>query len=450
LFEKGENIDNKYKVNGVCSDTGGMGTILFVTPLEKMQFSVVLKYCKITDEEQLKRFRREVRLLSSFAGNTKVVQIVDSNLDYDPPYFVMKYYPDGDLTRKSTSIASSYELQEQSFFEMIDCVQELHARDNFHRDIKPQNFLVDGDHMVVSDFGLAMELGSDTAFTRSSVWWGTHGYIPPEFFNGGFKHADAAGDIFMIGKTMYVLLTGRDPTYIVGDGIPAPILHIIERCCRIPKDQRYRSLAELKQSLATAYDVLLGRGGNLGQIRELLSTIAEALTQDKRYHSADVAKLVEKLAMVDDADQIVLCGEIPDEFYSIIGQSPVVGNLEGFLNIYQKLVDSAGYGFSYAETIAWNMHSVFYTEGVPPRLRAQALDLAIRAAHYMNRFAAMDTCIAIIKKVEDEALALEVAEVLRTHKDTFVANIEKSDCNSTVIRNVLAQIREQRGSEPAF
>ena len=59
-----------------------------------------------------------------------------------------------------------------------------------------------------TNFGLiSTEIGSETGFTRSSAYWGTHGYIPPEFLTGGFKHADAPGDVFMLGKTFYVLLS---------------------------------------------------------------------------------------------------------------------------------------------------------------------------------------------------------------------------------------------------
>ena len=154
----------------------------------------------------------------------------------------MKYYPDGDLRNLAPLLERDLLAQETLIIQLIDCIQELHARNEFHRDIKPQNFLLDGTNVVVSDFGLTTEIGSATAFTRSSVFWGTHGYIPPEFLTGGFKNADAVGDIFMLGKTIYNLLTNRDPLYLVGDDMPAPLFHVIERCCSIRKESRYQSL----------------------------------------------------------------------------------------------------------------------------------------------------------------------------------------------------------------
>lgn len=444
MFEVGYIFGGKYRVNGLCSDTGGMGTILHVTPVyAAADCALVLKYCKDTNEEQIKRFSREVRLLSTFRGNSKVVQIIDQDLDHDPPYFVMKYYPDGDLSRLATKLRESYEFQEQCFLQMIACVQELHSRNNFHRDIKPQNFLLEGDQIIVSDFGLTTEIGSDTAFTRSSIWWGTHGYIPPEFLNGGFKHADAAGDIFMLGKTIYVLMTGRDPLYLVRDDVPPPLFHIIERCSSTSKSSRYQTLAELKQSLVAAYDVLIGRAGGIGKVKQLLTAIEDRLQQAQQYNTEEFARFLEQLALLDDAEQIRVCKELSPRIFSVLGQPPLAGWVPGFLAIYEKLVESQDYGWSYAETIADNMRMIFTAQAVSLVERAHALDLAIRAAMYMYRFAAMDTCRSMITSVRDDALGFQVASILLKNRDTFIADMETSEVQSDAVANALRQIQQK-------
>lgn len=444
MFDVGDVIDGKYRVEATCSDTGGMGTILFVTPLNNpVESNIVLKYCKDIAEEPLQRFRREVRLLATFKGNSKVVHLVDHNVAYDPPYFVMKYYPDGDLLKKAPLLAKPFDQQEAFFLQMIDCIQELHSRNEFHRDIKPQNFLVHGDQVVVSDFGLTTELGSGTAFTRSSVYWGTHGYIPPEFLQGGFKHADAPGDVFMLGKTMYVLLTERDPMYLVADGIPPPLFHVIDRCCSIPKEHRYQTLADLRQSIVAAYDVLLGRAGGVGKVKQLLSAINDQLEQGGRYSSGEVSEFVEQLALLEDADRVKICFEIQTPFFLVICQKPVLRHLPIFLSIYETMVENQGYSWSYAETVAKNMKTIFFGDGVPAKQKASALDLAIRAAYYMNRFAAMDTCREMIKSVRDETLGLEIARLIIKYSDKFVSDIEPSECNSTVVANALRTVRKK-------
>ena len=72
MYDPGDVIDGKYIVEGVCSDAGGMGTLLFVDPIDNdFGCKPVLKYCKDTNEEFLKRFKREVRLLATFEGNSR-------------------------------------------------------------------------------------------------------------------------------------------------------------------------------------------------------------------------------------------------------------------------------------------------------------------------------------------------------------------------------------------
>jgi serine/threonine protein kinase len=356
----------------------------------------------------------------------------------------MRYYADGDVSHLTTTLQSSYEMQERYFLQMIDCVQELHSRNEFHRDIKPANFLLDGHHVLVSDFGLTTEIGSDTAFTQSSAYWGTHGFIPPEFLDGGFKHADATGDVFMLGKTFYALLTGRDAMYLERQGVPPPVFHIIERCCSISKDSRYRTLADLKQSLVAAYDVLLQRLGGLGRVKQLLSFISEGLEGRGNYKKGEVSEFVEQLALLDEREQIRVCVEIPSALFSVIAQPPSLDSLPTFLGIYEKLVESRDYVWSYAETIAANMGRIFNSDAAPNSERARSLLIAIRAADYMNRFAAMDTCIAIVTSIRDENLGFHVVPILFEQRNTFVGGIEPSACHSDSVAAAIRQIQQEK------
>lgn len=113
-------IDGKFQVVGPCSNAGGMGTLLFVTPVGTAGPPLVLKLCKLTDEEMRARFRREVRLMQQFAGSSYVVPITDANLDHDPPYFVMPHYEHGDLMGKAEQFRGNLEHVETVFNRMID------------------------------------------------------------------------------------------------------------------------------------------------------------------------------------------------------------------------------------------------------------------------------------------------------------------------------------------
>jgi serine/threonine protein kinase len=434
MYKTGDIIDGQYTVAGICSEMGGMGAIVFVDPPTPMPFPIVLKYFREITDEHIKRFRRETRLLASFAGNRKIVNIVASNPDHDPPYFVMRFYPDGDLMQMATTIRNSHEILENVILQMIEGLYELHSRGCYHRDIKPQNFLIDGANIVVSDFGLSTEIGSETAFTRSSAYWGTHGYIPPEFLGGGFKHEDASGDIFMLGKTIYSIATGSDPIYITQGNLPAPLFHVIDRCCSVDKLQRYQNLADFRQSVVASFDVILGRGGGVSIVKQLLNTIVDKINRERKYDSNVIADFVEQLGMIESQEKIRLCMEIPKDLFSVFSQAPVQQYAKRFFTCYEEMVESQSYGWSYAETIALNMNIIFSSPDAEPSLKGIALDLAIRAAIYMNRFAAMDTCSKMICSVTDEPLGSIVAALINKHRNSFVDSIEPFNCpNQSIV-----------------
>jgi serine/threonine protein kinase len=449
-YENGEIIDGQYIVRGVCSESGGMGSLLFVNHTSKPKNTrLVLKYCKQKSEEALKRFQREVRLMEKFKGNRRVVQILHSNVDYDPPYFVMRYFPDGDLTRAFCGILPDFSVQEIFFNQMIDCVGELHSQNIFHRDIKPQNFLLDNGAVVVSDLGLSIEIDSATAFTHSSVWAGTKAYLPPEFLrHGGFKHADASGDIFMLGKSFYSLLSGQDPTYPLPDGIPGPLFAVIERCCAIDKERRYVNLSALKQSLTSVYDVLCGRVVGPDLASRTLQSIMDRLKATSKYSSKEIRKFIDELSMLSDNDMIQICLEISTEFFDLLRQKSIESHLCQFLKCYRKMVEDENYGYGFAETIADHMKILFLGTDVSAANKAESLRIAIIAALNKNRFAAMDTCQSMIMSVTDAELGQRVHDVMMEFPNTFIDSIEESNCRSTAIRNALMSLRARGEEEP--
>lgn len=446
MFQENDVIDTKFLVKGVCSDTGGMGSLLFVCRNDDTHGTVhVLKYCKQNNEEVLERFRREVRLLRQFRGNSRVIQVLDSNLDHDPPYFVMPYYSDGDLTGIAQKLQTNLNVQETLFNQMIDCISELHAQNVYHRDIKPQNFLLDGESIVVSDLGLSTEFESPTGFTRSSVYWGTPGYLPPEFFTpGGFKSANAAGDIFMLGKTFYFLLSGRDPTYLLPEGIPGPLFAVIERCCTINKTTRYQSLASFRQSLTAVYDVLLERVVGSALAIRTLRSIMDRLKASNQYQSQEIKKFIEELGMLDTQDKRQLCLELPHELFPVLTQETVQSHLTQFLVSYREMAENGTYGWSFAEIIADRMKIFFESRNVSLSDKAESLRIAVIAAFRQNRFAAMDTCRAMIMSVVDDELAQRVHDVMLEFPYSFIMSIEEVSCRASAIRNALIAYHKQQ------
>lgn len=442
-------IDLKYVVQGQCSNAGGMGTLLFVTAVGTDAPVLVLKLCKLTEPEMLARFRREVRVMQQFHGNSRVMPILDANLAHDPPYFVMPHFEHGDLMSKAAVIRSNVAQLEAVFYRMIDCVAQLHDKQVLHRDIKPQNFLLGGGTMVVSDLGLCSERESLTAFTRSSQWAGTPGYLPPEYINGGFKDADASTDIFMLGKSFYAVLSGRDPMYLVPDGLPPQLFPVLERCCAISKTSRYQTLASLKQSLTAAFDVLLGRAVGPGKVYALLRAVSDRLRTSQQYLPDEVGQLVEELAILERNDQHKVCLELPEEAFSVLSQSLVQKHLAKFISIYRNMAEEATYPWSFAETIAVNVKVLFDAADTSAADKAEALRVAIIAAVRQNRFAAMNTCKTMIVKIDDDELAQRVHDVLVENDTYFIQNIDPTECKAVAVRSAVVTLKAAADAEAA-
>jgi hypothetical protein len=84
-----------------------------------------------------------------------------------------------------------------------------HAAGLVHRDVKPANVLLGGEHAYLADFGLSQVVGSDTRLTSTGQWIGTADFMAPEQFEGG--EVDARADIYALGCVLYDALTGSVP-----------------------------------------------------------------------------------------------------------------------------------------------------------------------------------------------------------------------------------------------
>ncbi|XZE53072.1 serine/threonine protein kinase [Planctomycetaceae bacterium SH139] len=435
----GDVVDSRFEITKSCSTSGGMGNVVFVTDRNNTTSTqLVLKYCKSFDPKLIRRFKREVALLNDFRGNSKVVQIIAHNTEHNPPYYVMPYYADGDLSRRQAALKSDPALQEQTLCDAIDCIAELHTRGVFHRDIKPQNFLQNGNDIVVSDMGLSVEVDSTaTTITSTAEAWGTFGYAPPEFRSDGFRNPDAPGDIFMLGKTFYQLLSGRDPVYMTPTGIAPGLFHVLKRACDPTKEARYQTLADFKQAIVSAFDIVLNRVQGANNCRSKLATIESRLSSERSYDVDEINDFVNSLFALDDDEQDQICQQLNADFFRVVAQSPFDTLRSSFLDVYGKMVRKGNYGWAFAEHIADCIEQFFNSPSVPNDQKAGALRLAIHAAYTENRFNAMGTCNSLVTEIVDNDLAEHVRPILLDFPDSFLTSIEPVNCKNDIISKTI-------------
>lgn len=447
----GDVFAKKYVIWGLPPDVGGMGRVLFVHPISNEKDRIALKFCK--DPALYERFKREVTILKKYAGNSKVIQILSHDLESKPPYFTMPYSAKGDVYTRIERIKIEPDLQEKLFYKLIDAISELHANGDIHRDIKPQNFLIfDKSTIVVSDFGLAKLGEGASTFTRTMDAGGTTEYAPPEFFQpGGFKTASVGWDIFSLGKTIYRLCTDRHAQHLTPDGIPPSLMHVIRKCCEIDPKLRYRSLSELRQALSNSYDIILGRLDAGTDFTQSLERISRALDKGK-FNTDEVNTLLEALPSQDEEIQIYFADNLPS------GLLGLICGIEKFDRYIPAIVDSYALmltqkenhnvNFAYAEVVANEMKTIFDCDFAPNALKGRCLRFAIDWSIRCNRFAAMDTCIQMIKSVFEEELGMLVADLIEEFSASdFITSIEPSACKSQAVKRKLLEFRTENVSD---
>ena len=441
MFIPGTIIASRFLVHGLCSSAGGMGTIVFVSYVGTHGPFFALKFCNSEAIEIVARFRREVRVMQQFRGNPFVVPIIEANLEHSPPFFVMPYFEYGDMKACGAHARHDLITLESYFYRMIDCIAELHSCGVMHRDIKPQNFLVGAAGIVVSDLGLCSQPGSATAFTRSSAVWGTDGYLPPEFLHGDFKHAEPSGDIFMLGKTFYSILCDRNPAYLLPQDIPPALFAVIERCCVPRKEDRYSDLRALRNSLKVAFDATLGRVLGNGNAYDSLRRLMDMVQGKAPVVISEFSDFVEHMGMLPAADKVRICLNLNAELIAWVSQYVVPhGVISSFLDSYGEMTNNATYEWHFAEVIADNMKALFNSPFVSNANKANAFKLAAVGAYRQNRFAAMDTCAALLESVADPELGQRLHDVVVELSFDFMTRWTDIQLRSPAIRAGLDEV----------
>ncbi len=143
-----------------------------------------------------------------------IIKIISVVKDKDNPYFVMEFFPAGNLKlrvqRKQTDFIKEKSLE--IFKQVATGLAFMHAKGWVHRDIKPDNILCNSAGEVrLIDFALAYRIptGLGKMFARKAKAQGTRSYMSPEQIRG--QLLDGRADIYSFGASIYEILTGRPP-----------------------------------------------------------------------------------------------------------------------------------------------------------------------------------------------------------------------------------------------
>ncbi|MCS7054197.1 MAG: protein kinase [Ignavibacterium sp.] len=227
----------------------------------------------VTFNEFISHLRREAEYLKQIS-HKNVVKFLDYFEEKDKAFLVLEYIKGMNLNDylKSKRLLSYIEAT-QIFEQMCLAVLEIHKNGIIHKDIKPNNFIIDDNNIVkLIDLGISIDVikqdpNNQQAFTRL--------YASPEQIKGE-KILDRRTDIYSLGKTFYFLLTGRhpdgettlihkqvieneikefkDPRYF-NLNIPQEIIDIIKKCLKENRDDRYQTVKQILDDLKSISEI---------------------------------------------------------------------------------------------------------------------------------------------------------------------------------------------------
>ncbi len=209
----GQLLDGRYRV-GEKIARGGMATVYEATDLrlDRVVAIKVMQHALADDEEFSQRFVREARA-SAKLTHPNVVAVYDQGDDHGTLFLAMEYVAGRhtlrDVLREEAPLPPQRALS--LLEEILKAIAAAHESGIIHRDVKPENVLINPRGQVkVADFGLARAISSATTATATGgVLMGTVSYLPPELVTDGT--ADARSDIYSLGVLLFEMLTGVKP-----------------------------------------------------------------------------------------------------------------------------------------------------------------------------------------------------------------------------------------------
>jgi serine/threonine-protein kinase len=228
--------------------SGGMSTVYraYDTTLERW-VAIKLMHRDISDDsDQLERFRREARAVARL-NHPHVVTVIDFGEDDGRPYIVLEFV-EGETLKQRIRRMGRLPVGEAVAYaiEIGRALSCAHAERLVHRDVKPQNVLIDQEGRAkVTDFGIARSLEAH-GLTATGRVLGTTDYVSPEQALG--HEVTEQSDVYSLGVVLFEMLTGETP-FKAESQVAVAMKHVQEP---MPDVQRVRP--DVSSALAAAVD----------------------------------------------------------------------------------------------------------------------------------------------------------------------------------------------------
>jgi serine/threonine protein kinase len=276
----GEVVAGRYELEELVG-SGGMSSVYRAHDrvLDRRVAIKLLHERYARDEDYLERFRREARAAAQLS-HPNIVTVIDRGETEGRPFIVFEYV-DGETLKGVVESAAPMPVRDaiELALQIAGALAFAHARGVVHRDVKPQNVLLDGDGRAkVTDFGIARSLDLDAGVTQTGTVLGTSDYMAPEQAMG--ERASARSDVYSLGAVLFELLTGEvlfpgetfmsvalkhasepPPSVLeLRPDCPVRVAAAVDRCLAKDPEERFASMGELVGELEACLLDLETRG----------------------------------------------------------------------------------------------------------------------------------------------------------------------------------------------
>ncbi|MGN6664430.1 MAG: protein kinase domain-containing protein [Solirubrobacterales bacterium] len=289
-------LSGRYRLEAKLG-SGGMSTVYLArdTTLDRSVAVKVMHREMSEQADQLQRFRQEARAVAKLS-HPNVVAVIDAGEDGGYPYIVFEYV-EGETLKQRINRVGALDPQEALAYaiEIARGLTVAHARNMVHRDIKPQNVLIDSEGRAkLTDFGISRQLEQD-GMTATGRVLGTTDYVAPEQAMG--HPVDQRSDVYSLGVVLYEMLIGQVPFHAdsqvgvamkhVNEEMPdvqqrrpelsAAAALVVERATAKDPAERYQEVGEMIADLSTALEVEAARAGSTsGEATTVLEAVPPA------------------------------------------------------------------------------------------------------------------------------------------------------------------------------
>ena len=271
----GGTLDARYRVERRIG-SGGMSIVYlaFDETLERPVAIKVLDSDISRDPNALERFRREARTVAQIS-HPHVVMVIDAGEDQGHPYIVFEHVR-GETLKDRIRREGPLPVSEAVAYaiEIGRALEAAHERQLVHRDVKPQNVLIDEEGRAkVTDFGIArsLELGAHQLTAAGRVV-GTTDYVSPEQALG--NEVTGSSDVYSLGIVLYEMLTGEVP-FKGENNVSVAMKHVREA---LPDVQTGRP--EISAALAAVVERATAKdaAARYGSAKEMVRDLEQVLT----------------------------------------------------------------------------------------------------------------------------------------------------------------------------